>query len=134
MMIANTVEIEGTLQADGQLILDEKPALPPGRVRVTLQAINNEAESTADFVAVLHRIRADQQARRHVSRMREEIDSAVDAMRGEDEVRMQAIERLHEECRLHRPEKPARSSTSIRTSSSMPLRIRPFGAPEQWPV
>ena len=38
-MIANTIEIEGTLQADGQLILDEKPALPPGRVRVTLQAL-----------------------------------------------------------------------------------------------
>jgi hypothetical protein len=32
-MIANTVEVEGTLQADGQLILDEKPDLPPGRVR-----------------------------------------------------------------------------------------------------
>jgi hypothetical protein len=96
-MIANTVEIEGTLQADGQLILDEKPALPPGRVRVALQAINNEAESAADVLAVLHRIRADQKARGHVSRTREEIDAAIDAMRGEDEERMQAIERLHEQ-------------------------------------
>jgi hypothetical protein len=38
-MIANTIEINGTLQADGRLILDEKPALPPGRVRVALRAL-----------------------------------------------------------------------------------------------
>jgi hypothetical protein len=38
-MIANTIQIEGTLRADGQLILDEKPALPPGRVRVAMQAL-----------------------------------------------------------------------------------------------
>ena len=38
-MIANTIEIDGTLQANGQLILDEKPALPPGRVRVALQPL-----------------------------------------------------------------------------------------------
>ena len=46
-MIANTIEIEGTLQADGRLILDEKPALPPGRVRVSLQAII-EGQSKAE--------------------------------------------------------------------------------------
>jgi hypothetical protein len=39
MMIANAIEIEGTLQADGLLILDEKPAMPPGRVRVALRAL-----------------------------------------------------------------------------------------------
>ena len=38
-MIANTIEVAGTLQANGQLILDEKPALPPGRVRVALQPL-----------------------------------------------------------------------------------------------
>jgi hypothetical protein len=38
-MITNTVEVAGTLQADGKLILDERPALPPGRVRVALQLL-----------------------------------------------------------------------------------------------
>jgi hypothetical protein len=38
-MIANTIELEGTLQADGRLILDEKPALKPGRVRVALRPL-----------------------------------------------------------------------------------------------
>ena len=39
-MIAS-IEIEGTLEADGRLILDEKPALPPGRVRVALRPLAN---------------------------------------------------------------------------------------------
>jgi hypothetical protein len=31
--------IEGTLQADGTLVLDEKPNLPPGRVQVIVQPL-----------------------------------------------------------------------------------------------
>lgn len=38
-MIANVIEIQGTLQPDGKLILDERPPLPPGRVRVAIQAV-----------------------------------------------------------------------------------------------
>jgi hypothetical protein len=94
-MNLNTVEIQGTLQPDGKLVLDEKPALPPGRMRVTLQAVNSAVESDTDVLAVLHRIRAGQHARGHFPRTREEIDAAIDAMRGEDEERMQGIERLH---------------------------------------
>ncbi len=36
MRLTETV-IEGTLQADGTLVLDEKPNLPPGRVTVVLR-------------------------------------------------------------------------------------------------
>ena len=52
-MIANTIEIEGTLQADGKLILDEAPNLPPGRVRVALQSLGKgqtEAERLPDLL------------------------------------------------------------------------------------
>jgi hypothetical protein len=94
----NSIEIQGTLQADSRLVLDEKPPLPPGRVRVTLQTVSG-VESGADVVAVLKRIRGAQQARGHVSRTREEIDAAIAAMRDDDEQRLQAIERLHEERR-----------------------------------
>jgi hypothetical protein len=38
-MILPTLELEGILQPDGSLILDEKPILPPGRVRVALQPL-----------------------------------------------------------------------------------------------
>jgi hypothetical protein len=31
------IVVEGTLKPDGTLELDEKPSLPPGRVKVTLQ-------------------------------------------------------------------------------------------------
>jgi hypothetical protein len=104
-MMGHTIEIEGTLQADGSLILDEIPALPPGRVRVALQAINNQANAGADVLTVLKRIRAEQKARGHSPRTRDEIDAAIDAMRGEDEERMQAIERLHEQGQRPRPGK-----------------------------
>jgi DNA-binding FrmR family transcriptional regulator len=105
---SNTIEIQGTLQPDGRLILDEKPALPPGRVRGTLQAVTSAVESDTDVLAVLHRIRAARQARgEYVPRTRHEIDAAIDAMRGEDEERMQTIERLHEECQRTRRETSA---------------------------
>lgn len=110
-MIANIIEIDGTLQADGKLILDEKPALPPGRVRVALQAIGDAANSARDLLTVLNGIRAAQHAKGHVPRTREEIDADIAAMRGEDEQRMQGIERLHEDCEQARqsgsaPEQP----------------------------
>ena len=93
-MATPVVEIQGTLQADGTLVLDEKPNLPPGRVRVTVQP----SEVQGDVIDVLRRIHAEQAARGHVPRSREEIDADIAAMRQEDEERMQAIERLHEDC------------------------------------
>jgi hypothetical protein len=92
------VEAAGILRADGTVVLDAKPNLPPGPVRVTLQP----AESRDDVMEVLRRIRAEQAASGHVPRSREEIDADVAAMRQEDEERMQEIERLHEECRRAR--------------------------------
>lgn len=50
-MIANAIEIAGTLQADGKLILDQRPMLPPGRVRVRVQPFveeGSEAERLPD--------------------------------------------------------------------------------------
>lgn len=79
-----TIEIEGTLEPDGRLILDESPAMPPGRVRVALQAISDAADSDADVLIVLRRIHAAQEARGNVPRTREEIDAAINASRCED--------------------------------------------------
>jgi hypothetical protein len=95
-MAAPVVEVQGTLQADGTLVLDEKPDLPPGRVCVRVQPL---ADLTRTPVwQVLEKIWAEQRASGHVSRSREEIDADIAAMRQEDEERMQEIERLHEEC------------------------------------
>jgi hypothetical protein len=94
------VELQGTLQADGTLVLDEKPNLPPGRVRVTMQTLPDITQT--DIWQFLERLWAEQRARGHVPRSKEEIDAEIAASRQEDEERMLAIERLHEECQRMR--------------------------------
>ena len=44
MSISSAVVLSGDLTADGTVKLDRKPALRPGRVRITLEALS-EAES-----------------------------------------------------------------------------------------
>lgn len=95
-MATPVVEIEGTLQADGTVVLDEKPNLPPGRVRVRVQPALDYTQT--DIWQALQKIWAEQRARGHVPRSKEEIDADIAAARQEDEERMLAIERLQEEC------------------------------------
>jgi len=101
-MKTGVIEMQGTLQADGTLILDTKPDLPPGRVRVTMQP----TDPPLDVIEVLRRIHAGQAARGHVPRTGEAIDADIAAMREEDEQRMQEIERLHEEYEKRRQPPP----------------------------
>ncbi len=96
-MSTNSVEIQGTLQPDGTLVLDEKPNLPPGRVKVTMQPVLDYKET--EIWKFFERLWAEQKARGHVPRSKEEIDADIETMRQEDEERMQEIERLHEESR-----------------------------------
>jgi len=93
--MATVVEIQGTLRPDGTLVLDEKPDLPPGRVRVTVQPVLDYTQT--DIWQFFERLRAEQQARGFVARSREEIDAEIAASRQEDEERMREIERIHEE-------------------------------------
>jgi hypothetical protein len=95
-MATPVVEIQGTLQADGTLLLDKKPNLPPGRVRVTMQPLLDITQT--DIWQFFERIWAEQRARGHVPRSKEEIDADIAASRQEDEERMLEIERLQEEC------------------------------------
>ncbi len=92
------VEVQGTLTSEGTLVLDEKPSLPAGRVRVTVQPVVEPLFSQDDVISILQRIHAAQKARGYVSPSKEEIDAEIQAMRQEDEERTQGIERLQEEC------------------------------------
>jgi hypothetical protein len=92
-MTTNAIEIHGTLREDGTLLLDQKPNLPPGRVKVTVEPVSDLAQT--DVWQVLERIWAGQRVRGHVPRSREEIDAELEASRQEDEERMQALERIH---------------------------------------
>ena len=101
-MSQTMVEVEGTLTPEGTLVLDEKPNLPAGRVKVKVQAVIDPKETA--IWKFFERIWAEQTARGHVARSKEEIDADIEAMRQEDEERMQQIERLHEECQRARQE------------------------------
>ncbi len=96
------VVVEGTLQPDGTLVLAEKPNLPPGRVRVTLQAWAAPAGLQDGVLARMQKVWAAQDARGYVPRTREEVDAEINALRDEAEEEMQAIERLHEETQCSR--------------------------------
>jgi len=71
-------------------MLDSKPNLPAGRVRVSMQMLTE----APDVIMVLERIHAEQAASGHVPRSREDIDADIAAMRQEDEQAMRALERL----------------------------------------
>ncbi len=88
------VEVEGTLQPDGNLVLDEKPNLPPGRVRVVLLPVE-QPTPVDQFWAGMKAIWAGQKARGYVPRSKEEIDAEVRALRDEAEDEMRAVEQIH---------------------------------------
>jgi hypothetical protein len=102
-MTANVIEVLGTLQEDGTLVLDEKLKLPPGRVKVIVEAAPDYKQT--EIWQFFERLWAEQRARGHVPRTREEIDADLQASRQEDEERMQEFERIHEDCRRYRQQK-----------------------------
>ena len=93
-MSGTRVELEGTLQADGTLVLDTKPNLPPGRVRVAVQPLLDYTQT--DIWKFFERLHTEQQARGFVPRSKEEVDAEIATGREEDEQRALALERLQE--------------------------------------
>jgi hypothetical protein len=99
-MTGNAIEIQGTLREDGTLVLDDKPNLRPGRVKVIVEAMPDYKQT--EIWQFFERLWAEQRARGHIPRTREEIDAELEAARQEDEERMQALEKIHEECERSR--------------------------------
>ncbi len=75
--------VEGTLKPDGSLEVAEKLGLPPGRVRVTVEVLDEPASAGEDWFEYLQRARAEREAAGVRFRAREEIDAEIDAMRDE---------------------------------------------------
>ncbi len=97
------VTVQGTLSTDGTLELDDKVLLPAGRVLVTVQPVVS-APPNDPFWQAMERIWADQKARGHVPRTKEEIDAELRQLGDDAEAEMQATERFQEECRRAREE------------------------------
>jgi hypothetical protein len=89
--------VEGSLQPDGTLVLDQKPDLPPGRVQVMIQLLP-EFPKDDPFWQRMQKIWADQKARGHVPRSVEEIEAERRAIRADSELEMREAERLYEQC------------------------------------
>jgi hypothetical protein len=95
MNLAETV-FEGTLKSDGTLELDEKPKLPPGRVKVIVQ--------TEDWLSYLKRCRAELELSGATFRRGIDIEADIEFIRGETE-RVDGI-RWEQEWANHHPEAP----------------------------
>jgi hypothetical protein len=90
------IVVQGTLKPDGTLELDERPNLPPGRVRVTLVADAPAPGRAEDVWALLDRIRKEREALGLKGRTREEIDADLNAMRDEWDERAAELDRIRE--------------------------------------
>jgi hypothetical protein len=95
-MAGEAIELNGILLEDGTVVLERSPPIPPGPVRIRIES--NEAHRQTPAWQTFQRIWAEQRARGYVPRSKEEIDADIAAMREGDEERMEAIERLQEEC------------------------------------
>jgi len=110
MSLTETV-IEGTIQPDGTLVLDEKPNLPAGRVTVVLRPQAELVVPNDDpFWQRMQAIWDAQKAGGHVPRSAEEIDAQQREMREAWVKRQEAIEQLQEESRRLRQAEPGPQS------------------------
>jgi hypothetical protein len=86
--------LHGQIRPDGTLQVEEKVNLPPGPVAVTIQTVT--VATRKPTLQVLREIWATREAQGMVGRTAEEIDAEINAMRNEDEERLQAIESIQE--------------------------------------
>lgn len=94
-MCANQVIVEGRVNADGTLVLSAPVNLPPGAVRVIVQAESSAQDAVRNFGAFIENLHASQKARGHQPRTREEIDAEVQKLRDESEEDLQEASELH---------------------------------------
>jgi hypothetical protein len=103
--------LQGTVKAGGSLQLDDLVAMPEGRVLVTVRPVVPPAADDP-FWQRMEQIWAGQRARGHVPRTKEPIDADIRALRDDAEIEMQAIERLHDQCRIALYDESSRGETA----------------------
>ena len=103
----------GTIQADGTLVLDEKPSLPPGRVHVVVRPEadrSREGETLSqNYLQTMKVIRASQLARGHHSCNMAEIAAEQAELSAEMDKEIEEAVQLQEECRLRRKQAESKS-------------------------
>ena len=84
------ITVHGMLNSDGTLQIDEPVALPPGKVRVTIEELTPKPKR--DPMEVLQEIWAERKRLGMKGRTKEEIDADIDAMREEWEERQRELD------------------------------------------
>ena len=111
-MATTEVVVRGAVTTDGQLVLDEQPDLPPGRVEVTVRPMPSSGTEQPSMFDALRRIWAAQEARGFTGgRSVEEAVADVRALRDEWDAHQEELEQLQDRLRAKRE---ARSSESER--------------------
>ncbi len=91
-----SLEMLGTVRADGTLELDEKLSVPPGRVKVRLERLpSTESQPVESLVEFVQRLRREMEAAGHTFRTKEEIDAEINDLRDEWEERLDELDRAH---------------------------------------
>jgi hypothetical protein len=98
-MSRETTEVLGTLRPDGTLVLDTRPDLPAGRVRVTVQRIGEPPPPKEDWWQCLQRIRAEREASGYPFMSETEGDAFIQDLRSGDERLEEVYRQLDEERR-----------------------------------
>ena len=111
-MATTEVVVKGAVTADGQLILDEPPGVPPGRVEVTVRVVRDEAPKEHPMFETLRKIWADLDAQGFEGRSGEEIVAEVRAMRDEWRARQEGLEALQDRLQAARERRAAEGQES----------------------
>jgi hypothetical protein len=90
-MTATAAIVQGTLNPDGTLVLDQKPHLAPGRVQVMVQPLP-ELPADDPFWQRMQAVWHAQAANGHVPRSVEEVEAERREMRDEWEERSAKLE------------------------------------------
>jgi hypothetical protein len=93
-MSVDTIIVQGTLKPDGTLELDEKPALTPGRVQVTLQPAGAGSPLIRGLADTIEEIRQYQQARGYSGRTPEEMADDAALRRTDEEAYEQRMQEI----------------------------------------
>ena len=101
-MASAEIVLRGAVTADGRLVLDEEPTLPPGRVEVVLRTIDDATPAPSALLEVLERIWADLDAQGVKGRSAEEAVADVRALRDEWDAHQEQLERLQDQLRAKR--------------------------------
>ena len=109
-MSLREVVIEGTLKPDGTLVLNEKPSLPPGRVRVVVQTVPEKSPPTETLIEFLQRSRRELEAAGSRFMNEQELNAHIEWLREGDYID-EMLRQTKEGCQ--RQERPSCLFTSI---------------------